>query len=257
MGSRGRTRQRLLSLALRLRTAGIALFLVAAVTAFALVLAARSPSHQAAPATGNTPEWVNLPSTAPADVTSAARSTQLYQEIVASAQTQLGKALAGGTLGTPVLVHAYHPAPGMTDVWVVPVLDGSSGSQQVVALLDFAYDAPNHRIRATSFAGPFVPGDPEYEQPFPRYTTSQAMSHFASARVATIAPTAQPELVYFPADLDKISGTNATIHWTGGGQFADLAVWRIPAANGQDYLVGMDGRVYADSELPLAPNASK
>jgi hypothetical protein len=244
--------------ALQLRTAGIALFLAAAITAFALVLAARSPSHQAAPAgAGNTPQWVALPSTAPADVTTAARSTPLYQEIVASAQTELGKALANGTLGTPVLVHAYHPTPGMPDVWVVPVLEGNDGSQHVVALLDFAYDAANRRIRATSFAGPFVPGDPEYGQPFPRYTASAATSHFASARVATMAPTAQPELVYFPADLDKISGTNPTIHWTGGGQFADLAVWRIPAANGQDYLVGMDGRVYASGQLPLAPNASQ
>jgi hypothetical protein len=34
----------------------------------------------------------------------------------------------------------------------------------------------------------------------------------------------RPELVYFPADLDAIAGDHAIVHWTAGGQFANLAV---------------------------------
>jgi hypothetical protein len=67
---------------------------------------------------------------------------------------------------------------------------------------------------------------------------------------------AQAELVYFPANLDKLNGPHAQMTWTGGGQFPDLAIWRIvPAGGAKDYLVGLDGRVYLPSELPLASGA--
>ncbi len=258
MGARGGTWRRIARGARQLRTAGIALFLLVAVLAFGLVLALRSRDNgAAAPGTGigNTPQWVTVTSSSPAAVQTAVVDSHMYQEVAAAAQTQLGQTLKQGTLGRPVLVHAYRPTPGMTDVWVVPVL-ASPGSQQVTALLDFAYDATNQRIRPLSFAGPFVQGDPEYGQPFPRYSASQASALFAAARVAQPAPSSQPELIYFPANLDKITGPTATVKWTAGGQFADLAIWRIPGADGRDYLVGNDGKVYPASQLPLAPDAS-
>ena len=163
----------------------------------------------------------------------------------------LGHELAAGTLGTPVLVHVYHPTNGAADVWVVPVLDPSAPGAHIVGLLDFAYDAAHAKMRATTFAGPFQPGDPEYGQPFPRTTATQATARFSAAHASLASAAGQPELVYFPANLDKIAGPNPTMQWTGGGQFPDLAVWRIPAS-GTDYLVGLDGKVYPASQTPLA-----
>jgi hypothetical protein len=254
MSTRDRTWRWLALSARRLRTAAIALFLLGAVVAFGLVLAMRSPGQSTPAAIGNTPQWVTVPSGSPAAVAAAARQTHMYQEVAAAAKTELGKTLDNGALGTPMLVHAYRPTPGMTDVWVVPVLD-HAGSQSVVALLDFAYDTANQRLRPLSFAGPFVAGDPEYGQAFPRYSASQAAERFASAHLAQPAPGSEPKLVYFPADLDKITGPHPAVHWTGGGQFADQAIWRIAGANGQDYFVGTDGNVYTASQLPLAANA--
>ena len=230
--------------------------MVGMILAFAIVLAFQSNFTRRADTSG----WVPLASAAPADVLSAARATSTYQT-VAAAHTPIGLALQQGTLGTPVLVHAYHPTPGMLDVWVIPVLEqsvpGLSGpGPHVVALLDFAYDAANNRVRAASFAGPFVPGDPEYGQPFPRMAAPAAQALVARAGIPSAASTTPPELVYFSVDLTRVVGPHATALWTGGGQFPDLAIWRIPGAQGQDYIVGLDKRLYTPAELPLQPGSA-
>lgn len=247
----------------RVRTAGIGLFLAGMIVAFALVLAAQSNSPTAQTAGprpgiaqgGNGPQWVTLTSTSPAAIQSAARATRDFQDVYNSPQTLLGQALRNGTLGAPVLVHAYRPSPDMTDVWVIPVLEANAPGAHIVALLDFAYDAAHQRIRPLTFAGPFVPTDPEYGQPFPRLAPAQATALLTRARGLVLAAGAQPELVYFPANLDAIAGPQPTIKWNGGGQFPDLAIWRLPAANGHDYLAGIDSQVYTATQLPLAPNA--
>lgn len=224
--------------------------MLTSIVTFGIVLAAHG-NHTSGQPVAAGPDWVSLRSTSPADVLAAARASRTFQTTLAAPQTELGRELRVGTLGAPVLVHVYHPTNGATDVWVIPALDTTAPGAHIVALLDFAYDAAHARMRAISFAGPFRPGDPEYGQPFPRASASQATTRFVAAHVSGAAPTGQPELIYFSADLDKIAGPNPSIHWTGGGQFPDLAVWRIPAG-AADYVVGMDGKVYSASQLPLA-----
>lgn|SRR5579859_354695 len=252
------TRQRIWRRLRYFRTAGIGLLLAGMVVAFALVLAAQSNAPAAGPRPGiaqGGPQWVTLTSTSPAAIQTAARQTQDFQDVLNSPQTLLGQALHHGTLGTPVLVHLYRPAPGMTDVWVIPVLETTAPGAHIVALLDFAYDARYHRIHALTFAGPFVPTDPEYGQPFPRIAPAQASALLVRTHGLKLAMGGQPELVYFSANLDAIVGPHATVKWTGGGQFPDLAIWRLPAADGHDYLAGIDSRVYTATQLPFAPAA--
>ncbi len=251
-----------------LRTGAIGLFLLGTMVAFAIVLIG-----QPAPSTTNTgqtpgqgsgstntqpgnstphPSWVGVKSTQSSDIIAAARATTTFQTVLTS-QTTLGNALRTGTLGTPVLVHAYRPSPGMLDTWVIPVLQGSDA--QVVALLDFAYDKAQQRLHATSFSGPFAPGDPAYGQPFPRLTAQEALSQAQIKRHISEMAGAQPQLIYFPIDLDKTTGPHATVHWTGGGQFADSAIWLIRGSDSKDYLVGNDAQVYTPDQLPLSPQA--
>lgn len=237
---------------------------LAAVVAFALALAApgRSTADKGAGAgDGGTtaPQWATLPAASPTNVLQAVESSSFYQQIRSSATTLLGDTLQHATLGTPVLVRVYHPAPGQYDVYVVPVLQGAAGSggqQQVVALLDVAYDAKGSRITPLSIAGPFAAGDPEYQKPFPRFSADQARARFAAAHVAAMAAGTAPALIYFPADLARINDPRSSQKWTTGGQFPDLAVWLIRGADGHDYVVGLDGQVVAASSLPFAPNAS-
>src|SRR5258706_7773569 len=62
----------------------------------------------------------------PTDVPTGRGNTSLSQvrgqptQNVFPSQTPLSTALRTGTLGTPVLVHAYRPTPGMLDAWVIP-----------------------------------------------------------------------------------------------------------------------------------------
>ncbi|HEX8034001.1 MAG TPA: hypothetical protein VF510_09150 [Ktedonobacterales bacterium] len=250
------------------RAAVIGLFLIGSAVAFAMVLIAQpvpssiGPIHlptlgQANTTTqpGNTtpnPAWVGVKSTQSGDITAAARATRTFQSVQAS-QTPLGNLLRTGTLGTPVLVHAYRPTPGMLDIWVIPVLQ--SADAHVVALLDFAYDKGQQRLHATTFAGPFSQGDPAYGQPFPRMTMQDALTQAQNKRHISMMSGTQPQLVYFPVDLDKTTGPHATIQWTGGGQFADSAIWLLRGADAKDYLVGNNGEVYTPDQLPLSPQA--
>jgi hypothetical protein len=204
--------------------------------------------------------WIPLVSTAPADVIASATSTPLYRAASAATNTRLGLAIHHGRLGTPQLVHAYHPQPGVYDVWVIPLLQDtvpglSSQGPHVTGLFDLEYDQTRQLVRAVSFSGPFVPGDPGYDQPFPRLSTQAAMARFGSyAQSAHIAipqeSSLHPQLIYFQAALDKMTGPHPEIIWSGGGQFADLAVWRLADSGGHDYIVGLDGTVYPSSQLP-------
>lgn len=153
----------------RLRLAVLVGGALLTVAAFAVVvaMAATAPAQgkSGASSSQSSPDWVSLASTSPADIQRAARATTIFQDVFNSPQTMAGRALHAGTLGTPILVRAYRPTPGMPDVWVIPVLTSgatSASAGHVVMLLDFAYDPANQRMRPLTFAGPFVAGDPEY-----------------------------------------------------------------------------------------------
>lgn len=274
----------------RLRMAALAIGAAVAVGAFALALASAAPSNSpsagsrgaAAPA----PDWVTLASTNPADIIRAARATQAFQDVYNAPQTLPGQALRSGTLGTPVLVHVYRPTPGLLDVYVIPVIApvlAPTGSH-IVMLLDFGFDRVHARLRAVTFAGPFVPSDPEYGRPFPQMSAQQAVARFTAQQgfvaqqsatqtgvggavgaavasavgfgAAPSAVTPPTELVYYPLNLDRLNDPQHPLKWTGGGQFPDLAVWRIVVSGRPDTIVGIDGRSYGAGQLPLAPGAA-
>lgn len=255
----------------RLRLAALTIAAFVTVGAFAVVVAmATTSAAQGSSSTTNgdqpPPDWVSLASTSPADIQSAARSTSMFQQMYNTQTTLAGQALHDGALGTPVLVHAYRPTPGMPDVWVIPVLTPGSTSASaghVAMLLDFAYDPANQRMRPLSFAGPFVASDPEYGQAFPRMNSQQALARFAAARPggagslsASALASAQTQLVYFPVNLDQVNDPQHPGSWTAGGQFPDLAVWRVSMPGAADTIIGLDGRSYVATQLPLVANAA-
>lgn len=251
---------RLSSSVRHLRVVGLSALLGLMIVAFFVALSTQAASRQR-PAALPSGEWVPLASTAPADVLAAARATTLYQAIASHPQTLLGQAVRQGALGTPVLVRAFHPLPGMHDVWVIPLTQTtvpglSTPGPHVVALLDLDYDRARQQVRAVSFAGPFQPGEPSFGKPFPRQTQQAASAIFTGAVHAPIAASTPPELVYFPANIDNLAGTHAQGKWSGGGQFPDLAVWHVQSADGHDYLVGLDSQTYQPAQLPWAQGAS-
>jgi hypothetical protein len=227
--------------------AALLALLAVMIGAFAIALATQTggdPQPEAKSPDG----WIRLASTSSADVLAAARATTLYREVAAHPETLLGQAIHAGSLGEPQLVHVFHPLPGMYDVWVIPLMQSnvpglSAAGPHVVAMLDLDYDAAHHRVRVVSFAGPFQPGEPAYGRPFPQQTQQTASAAFTSATRIKMSVNVRPELVYFPADLDVIAGAHAKIHWTAGGQFVDLAVWRVRSVDNHDFIVGLDSQV--------------
>jgi hypothetical protein len=255
-----RWRQRIAGSARSVRLVALLSLLAVMIVAFAIALATQT-SSQPQPESRVKEQWISLTSTSAADVLAAARATTLYREVAAHPETLLGQAVRAGSLGTPQLVHVFRPRPGMYDVWVIPLTQSnvpglSAPGPHVVGMLDLDYDAAHHCVRAVSFAGPLQPGDPAYGRPFPQQTQQAAAAAFANTTHAQMAVNLRPELVYFPADLDAIAGVHATLHWTAGGQFADLAVWHVRSADGHDFIAGLDGRVYAAEQLPLAKGAA-
>jgi hypothetical protein len=242
------------------RLAALLSLLAVMILAFVIALATQTsvvPQPEAKGPDG----WISLPSASSADVLTAARATTIYQEAAAHPETLLGQAIRAGALGTPQLVHVFHPLPGMYDVWVVPLMQSnvpglSAAGPHVMGMLDLDYDAAHHRVRAVSFAGPFQSGEPAYGQPFPQQTQQTASATFTSASRIKMSVNVRPELVYFPADLDAIAGDHATVHWTAGGQFPDLAVWHMRSTDNHDYIVGLDHQVYPAEKLPFAKGAS-
>ena len=252
----GRWRRRIAGSARNLRVVAFLALLSVMIVAFAIALATQTGVALQPEAKGPN-EWISLSSTSPADVLTAARATTLYREVAAHPETLLGQAVHAGSLGTPQLVHVFHPLPGMYDVWVIPLMQSnvpglSAVGPHVVGMLDLDYDAKHSRVRAVSFAGPFQPGEPAYGRPFPQQAQQTAAAAFTSATHARMAVNMRPELVYFPADLDAIAGVNAKVHWTAGGQFPDLAVWYVRSADNHDFIIGLDSQVYPAEKLPYA-----
>jgi hypothetical protein len=244
--------------ALTARTLILGALLGVTILGFALALVSQFGSQGAA--SPDQEGWVPLASTAPTDVLASAMNTPLYRASSSATKTRLGQALHTSHLGTPHLVHAYHAQPGTYDVWVIPLAQDAtpgqgSSSAHVIGLFDLDYDQSLQRVRAVSISGPFVQGDPGYSQPFPILPAQAATARFsAHAQSTNLAIPQQadlhPQLIYFSAALDKITGPHPSIVWNGGGQFPDLAVWRMADSEGRDFIVGIDGAVYSSDQLP-------
>ena len=92
-------------------------------------------------------------------------------------------------------------------------------------------------------------------------TLSDNFAIFSGKAMEGLMPLAKQGVQFL---IDRLNDPVHPLHWTGGGQFPDLAIWLIPAsavatstaasaAPAQDYLIGSDGAVYSPSQLPLAP----
>jgi hypothetical protein len=151
MSRSGRWRRPITAAAHNMRLVALLSLLRVMIVAFAIAISTQAGARSQ-PGAGVTDEWVALASTSAADVLTAARATTLYQEVATHPQTLLGQAVRAGSLGTPQLVHVFHPLPGMHDVWVVPLLQATvpglhAPGPQVVGMLDLDYDSAVRRVR--------------------------------------------------------------------------------------------------------------
>lgn len=118
--------------------------------------------------------WVQVKSTSPADIRSAAVQTELYQMTLHSHNDPLGNLLRQGTPGTPVLVYPYRDDAGLDPVWELPILRAN----KVIMLMQVDYD-PTRNAVSVGDMGPVAGFN--FNHPFPLcYQSSRYYSRRAA-----------------------------------------------------------------------------
>jgi len=186
------------------------------------------------------PGWIPLASDQPADVLSAMKSISLFHMNLNDNGDHIQEL---SHLGTPLLVHALQPAGAhASDYYVLPVLNTEGATSDV---LEYELNADYSALRfvtAVSYMKPFANG-------IVQFSAAQASSAVQTQRHVIAKAGAQPYLVYFPTNASARQG--GTVIWNGGGDAPDDPIWMIPGGDGINYVLGNDGKVYAQKDLPI------
>jgi hypothetical protein len=190
-------------------------------------------------------DWTPLRSAAPADILDAARRSPLLAQQTADGDASIDVA----RLGTPVLVRGLsRPGSAATpDFYVIPALDRSGRATDAVEMELNAAHTAGRVVATLTFARPRRDGG------IARMSASQAVARVARARHTAPQTDAQPRLIYFP--MDAQAQVMGKLTWKAGGEFPADPLWLVPAADGREYVVGTNGKVYTISQLPIAASA--
>lgn len=155
------------------------------------------------------------------------------------------------TPGTAVLTHPFHMHTGsdFNDCphWLLPERDATG---HVAAMVDYVYDYPHARIRFASM-GMIPPSDPRYGEVFPYLSARQAAARLKAAKGVDAKANPAPELVFLPLNVGTPEQPGPGANWRGGGIWPSDPIWLIAGADGQDYFIGKDSRVYTLGDMPL------
>lgn len=193
------------------------------------------------------PEWVALATDTPEGVLAAIHQTPLFMVT----RNDGGDHADLSRLGTPVfvrvsLVPGWLSAPMPTDYYAVPILNaGGQATDVACAELNVAHT----ELRVGSI---------QSIQPAPNgvltlRTADQAVAAVQAQRHTDVRATAHPYLTALPFDgslLDQRRKIPLV-----GGEWITQPIWLVPAADGQDYVVGDDGHVYSLKELAVMMHA--
>ena len=154
--------------------------------------------------------------------------------------------------GDPALAHPIRMG-ARSDVndcphWLLPEFDAAG---HLVALSDYVYDYPEKRARFSN-AGQIFPGEPRYSNSYPYLSSEQAAALLKRARGVDTLRQPAPELVFLPIDIGVPARPGPGWNWRGGGAIPSDPIWLLAGADGRDYLIGTDKRVYTLHDLPLS-----
>lgn len=190
-------------------------------------------------------DWIPLTANTPDAVLQAARQSALFNE-----NRSNGGDFAGdlSRLETPILVRLYkhgnsYVPPGADyDEYAIPI-DDSSG--RIVDVMVCNINASHTAIEVTMIAGV----DPHPHGQLARTPETQAENEALAQHGVSVHAGAHPHLIFIVVDATLIE--TGKITWKGGGLSAVDPLWVIPGSDGQDHIVGNNGKVYHPNELPL------
>lgn len=131
----------------------------------------------------------------------------------------------------------------VSDYYVLPILDTAGATSDV---LEYQLNADHSALRfvtVVSYLKPFVNG-------IVRFSSVQATAAIQTQRHVMAKAGAQPYLVFFPTNA--AARQDGTVVWNGGGDAPDDPIWMIPGGDGVNYVLGNDGKVYAQKDLPIS-----
>ncbi len=206
----------------------------------------QSASNAPAPAAANGGEWIPLRSQAPVDIIAAARQSSLFRE---SRDDAGDHAHDLSRLGSPVYVQALRPA-GVTaaqvpDFYVVPILNSTGAATDAAELALNPSHTAVQVIAIVTYTTPRAGGS------IAQLKADQAVHAVASRNQASAQAISQPHLVYFPLNPQWQASQNGQPAWMAGGAMPADPIWLMSAPGGRQYVAGDDGKVYAESQLPL------
>ena len=219
-----------------------AAFLLAAVAVIASAQHIPSSAADSSNAAKSNSDWIHLSSKSPSAIIAAARKSALFR-VNRSGNGDYLKDLSH--LENPVFVRALR-RPGsvvMPDYYVIPIddvsgkavaaaeleLNKSHTAIQVVAIITYASPRPHGQLAHVSMA--------------------TAITDVSRQQHTRIKVGASATLVYFPVDATLLE--TGQIVWKSGGISPSDPIWLIPGADGQDHVVGTDGRAYMENDLPI------
>ncbi len=187
------------------------------------------------------PGWIPLASDQPADVLTAMKSISLFHMNLNDNGDHIHDL---SHLGTPLLVLALQPVGAhVSDYYVLPVLNTAGATSDV---LEYELNADHSALRfvtVVSYMKPFANG-------IVRFSAAQASAAVQTQRHIAAKAGAQLYLVFFPTNASARQSGNVV--WNGGGDAPDNPIWLIPGEDDVNYVLGNDGKVYAQKDLPIS-----
>lgn len=185
------------------------------------------------------PGWIALASNSSGAVLAAIRQTWIFNIDLSDGGDHIHDL---SHLGTPLLVRGLAP-PGMTiaDYYVLPIMDAHGF---ITDIGQFELNATHTALRftaITSFDGRY---------PVVRQSPSAAVTAVKVQRHVAMRANTQPYLVFFPIDAYDLE--TGKVVWKAGGLWPGEPLWLVPGSDGQNYLYGNDGKVYAQREIPMS-----
>lgn len=188
-------------------------------------------------------DWVRITSFQPGNIARTIVASQAFK-MLATRYDMVDTDL-------PMVVHTLSPHATSDyfadDHWVASVRNARHVETGVI---DFVFDSAHSRMRFAGF-GAFKPGDAQYGHAFPFVSAQTAISRLGAERQMAVAPTSQPQLVFFQPDPQWI-GPEAPHHWNSSGAFPSDPLWMVTGTNGVAYFIGSDQHVYTTAQIPFA-----
>ena len=150
-------------------------------------------------------------------------------------------------LGAPVLVLGLHSAryPNAPDFYALPNLNAAG---QVTDIAELELNPAHTAIRVMSIV---TLGTPRPGDQIAREDSATAVAVVRQQRGVAMRAGTQPVLVYLSIDAGLLE--TGQVKWTAGGLAPMDPMWLVHGADGHDYCLGNDGKVYAVAQMPGAP----